>query len=161
MAALRMSPLPGPAVNIKGDLTLGWGLAWASGSQGPARGSWEEVELSTLSFQLGLCEAQFCARRPWSHSVIFLPCIAVHGSPRRQPWSWAKAPSHACVSWPWILLWGLAKPAPVCYPLECPLLSNLLLGLACPPTPSCLCHKGLFLWGKGWLKLMPWAVSTS
>lgn len=54
MAALRMSPLPGPAVNIKGDLTLGWGLAWASGSQGPVRGSWEEAELSTLSFQLGL-----------------------------------------------------------------------------------------------------------
>lgn len=93
VAALRIPP--SPAMNIKGDPTLGWGLAWASGAQDPQMESWKEVELSTLSFKLGLCEARFCARGPWPYPVIFLPSIAVHGSLKRQPWSWAKAPSHA------------------------------------------------------------------
>lgn len=32
-------------------------------------------------------------------------------------------------------------------------------GLHLPP--PCLCHKGLFLWGEGWLLLTFWALSIS
>lgn len=73
-----------PAVNIKGDPSPGWGMAWASGARGPEeRGSWKEVELSTRL--AGLVEAQFCARRPWSHPAIFPPALLCMAPPRGSP----------------------------------------------------------------------------
>lgn len=94
IVSLGMAPT-GPAVNMAGDPAPGWGLALGSCAQSPEKGSLEGGRTLHSVFLAGLCEAQSCARRLWPHPIRFLPSIAVHGSPRRQLWSWAEALSYA------------------------------------------------------------------
>lgn len=94
IVSLGMAPTS-PAVNMAGDPALGWGLALVSGAQSPEKGSLEGGRTLHSIFLAGLCEAHSCARRLWPHPVGFLLSIAVHGSLRRQLWSWAEALSYA------------------------------------------------------------------
>lgn len=137
------TPSP-PSYEHQGDPAPGWGLAWASGARGPERGSWKEVELFTLSFQLGSVKPSSGPGGPGPTFSFLSPALLCMAPPGGSPGFGPRPFTHEC-SGPRSSIGGW--PAPICYSLEPPLLLNLPLGLACPPPHLVCAIKGCFFGG--------------
>lgn len=137
------TPSP-PSCEHQGDPAPGWGLAWASGARGPERGSWKEVELFTLSFQLGSVNPSSGPGGPGPTFSFLSPALLCMAPPGGSPGFGPRPFTHEC-SGPRSSIGGWL--APICYSLEPPLLLNLPLGLACPPPHLVCAIKGCFFGG--------------